>query len=63
MQGFGGGKTSGRRWLGRARSRWEDNIKTYLQEIEWRRVERVDLVHDSERWMALEGMGISLVVS
>ena len=29
------GKPEGKRPLGRPRSRWEDNIKTNLQELEW----------------------------
>jgi hypothetical protein len=31
-----GGETSGKRLLGRPRSRWEDNIKMVLQEVEWK---------------------------
>jgi hypothetical protein len=30
------GKPEGRRPLGRPRRRWEDNIKTDLQEVGWR---------------------------
>jgi hypothetical protein len=29
------GKPEGKRPLGRPRRRWEDNIKTYLQEVGW----------------------------
>jgi hypothetical protein len=29
-------KRERRRPLGRARHRWEDNIKTYVREVEWR---------------------------
>jgi hypothetical protein len=29
------GRPEGRRPLGRPRRRWEDNIKMYLQEVEW----------------------------
>jgi hypothetical protein len=29
------GKSEGKRPLGRPRRRWEDNIKTDLQEVEW----------------------------
>jgi hypothetical protein len=32
------GKPEGKRPLGRLRSRWEDNIKMYLREIEWESV-------------------------
>ena len=33
VQGFGGGKTEGRRTLWRPRRRWEDNIKMDLKEV------------------------------
>jgi hypothetical protein len=29
------GKPEGKRPLGRPRRRWEDNIKIYLQKLEW----------------------------
>jgi len=29
------GRPEGKRALGRPRRRWEDNIKTYLQEVGW----------------------------
>jgi hypothetical protein len=29
------GKPEGKRPLGRARRRWKDNIKVYVNEIEW----------------------------
>jgi len=32
-----GGKLEGKRQLGRPRRRWEDNIKTDLQEVGWDR--------------------------
>ena len=31
------GKPQGNRLLGRHKCKWEDNIKIYLQEIEWGR--------------------------
>jgi hypothetical protein len=31
------GKPEGKRPLGRSRRKWEDNIKIYLQEVEWGR--------------------------
>jgi hypothetical protein len=36
------GRPEGKRPLGRPKRRWEDNIKTHLQEIKW---ENVDLIH------------------
>jgi len=29
------GKPEGKRPLGRSRHRWEDNIKTYIQDVVW----------------------------
>jgi hypothetical protein len=34
LKGFGG-ETKGKRQLGRPEYGWEDNMKTYLQEMEW----------------------------
>ena len=47
------GKPEGRRPLGRPRHRWEDNIKTDLQEVgggcgDWK-----ELAQDRDRWRAL----------
>ena len=42
------GKLEGKRPLGRPRSRWEDNIKMDLQEVDW-----IDLAQDRDRWRAL----------
>ena len=46
------GKPEGKRPLGRPRRRWEDNIKTDLQEVggggDW-----MELAQDRDRWRAL----------
>jgi hypothetical protein len=46
------GKPEGRRPLGRPRRRWEDNIKTDLQEVcedmDW-----IELAQDRDGWRAL----------
>jgi hypothetical protein len=45
------GKPEGKRPLGRPSHRWEDNIKTDLQEVgcgDW-----MELVQDRDRWWAL----------
>ena len=42
------GKPEGRRPLGRPRRRWEDNIKTDLQEVDW-----IELALDRDSWRAL----------
>jgi hypothetical protein len=44
-------KTDGNRPLGRARHRWEDNIKMDLQEIGWA-MDWIDLAQDGDRWRA-----------
>jgi hypothetical protein len=40
----------GKRPLGRPRSRWEDNIKTNLQEVGYGGMEWFELSQDSDRW-------------
>jgi hypothetical protein len=46
-------KPEGKRTLGRSRSRWEDNIKMDLQEVECGGMDWIELVQDSYRWIAL----------
>ena len=46
------GKPEGKRPLGRPRRRWEDNIKTDLQEVEWG-MDWIDLSRDTDRWREL----------
>jgi len=43
--------------LGRPTCRWEDNIKIYLQEVDW-----IDLAQDRERWRALVSTVMNLRV-
>jgi len=47
------GKPEGRRPLGRPRQRWEDNIKTDLQEVGGGFGEWVELAQDRDRWRVL----------
>jgi hypothetical protein len=47
------GKHEGKRQLGRARSRWEDNIKMDLQEVGWWGMDWNKLARDRDRWRAL----------
>jgi hypothetical protein len=47
------GKPKGKRPLGRSRRRWEDNIKTDLQEVGCGSMDWIDLALDRERWLAL----------
>ena len=49
------GKQEGKRSLGRPRRRWEDNIKTDLQEVEGGRGDWMELAQDRDRWRALVG--------
>jgi hypothetical protein len=46
-------KPEGKRPLGRPRSRWVDNIKRDLGEVEWGDVEWIGLAQDRNRWRAL----------
>jgi hypothetical protein len=47
------GKPEGKRPLGRPRGRWEDNIKIYLREIRWSRMNWIDLAQDRNQWRTL----------
>ena len=47
------GKPEGRKPLGRPRHRWEDNIKTDLQEVGGGLGDWMELVQDRDRWRAL----------
>ena len=49
IQSFGGGKSEGKRPLGRPRSRWECNIKMDLQEVGYSGMDWIDLAQDKER--------------
>ena len=44
------GKPEGRRPLGRPRCRWEDNIKTDLQEVGCGGLDWIELAQDRDRW-------------
>ena len=47
------GKPEGKRPLGRPRCRWEDNIKTDLQEVGEGGGDWMELAQDRNRWRAL----------
>ena len=57
------GKPEGKRPLGRPRSRWEDNIKMDLQEVEGGCGDCMELAQDRERWRALVSTVRNLRVS
>jgi hypothetical protein len=47
------GKPEGKRPIGRHRSRWDDDIKMYLQEVRCGGVDWIDLAHYRDRWRAV----------
>ena len=51
--GFWWGYLTGKRPFGRPRRRWEDNIKTDLQEVGCGGVDGIDLPQDRDRWRKL----------
>jgi hypothetical protein len=53
VQGFGAGRSEGKRPLGRPRGRWEDNIYMNLQEVGCGGMDWIDLTQDRNRWRAL----------
>jgi hypothetical protein len=47
------GKPEGKRPLERPRRRWVDNIKMVLREIEWYRIDWIDMSEDRDQLKAL----------
>ena len=43
------GRPEEMRPLGRARRRWEDNVKMDLEEVVWERMDWIDVAEDTER--------------
>jgi hypothetical protein len=56
-------KSEGKRPLGRARRRWEDNIKMDLSKMWWDFVDWIELTQDTDRWLALVNTVMNLSVS
>jgi hypothetical protein len=56
------GKPEGRRTLGRPRHRWEDNIRTDLQEVGCGCVDWMELAQDRDSWRVLVSAVMNLRV-
>ena len=56
------GKPTGKRPLGRPRSRWEDNIRMGLEEIGINAGNWVDSTQDMDYWRALVNAALNLLV-
>ena len=56
------GKHEGKRPRGRPRLRWEDNIKTDLQEVGCEVMDRIKLAQYKDRWRALVNAVMNLRV-
>jgi hypothetical protein len=56
------GKPEGKRPPGRPRHRWEDNIKTDLQEEGWGGMDWIQLAQDRDRWWTLVNAVMNLRV-
>jgi hypothetical protein len=56
------GKLEGKRLHGRARPRWDDNIKMDLQEVGFGGMDWIELAQDRDRWRALVNAVMNLRV-
>jgi hypothetical protein len=56
------GKPGGKRPLGRPRRRWVDNIKMNLREIEWDRMDWINLTQERDQRMAIVNTVVNLRV-
>jgi ribosomal protein S4E len=57
-----GERPDGERILGRCRRRWEDNIKTDLENVRWGCMDCIALPEDRESWRALVNAVMNLRV-
>ena len=53
-------KPTGKRPLGRPRSKWEDNFRTYLKEIGINTRNWVDSAQDRDYWRVLVNVALNL---
>jgi hypothetical protein len=56
------GKPEGKRQLVGSSYRWEDNIKTDLQEVECEGMDWINLAQDRDRWLARVNAAVNLRV-
>jgi hypothetical protein len=56
------GKPKEKGSLGRHRRRWEDNIKTDLQEVGYEGMDWIELAQDRNRWRALVNVVMNILV-
>jgi hypothetical protein len=56
------GILQGKSPLGRGGHRCEGNVRTDLKEIEWGRVDWIDLAHDRDQWRAVVNTVLNLEV-
>jgi hypothetical protein len=55
------GISEGKRYLGRPRRRWEDNIRLDLRDIGWGRMVWIDLAQDRDQWRVLVNTVMNLL--
>jgi hypothetical protein len=56
------GKPEGKKPLGRPRSRWEENMKMDLQEVECEGIDWTKLAEDRDMWHALVNVEMNIRV-
>ena len=56
------GTPAGKRYLGRPRHRWEENIRMYLEEIGISVSNWADLTQDRDYWRAIVNAALNLQV-
>jgi hypothetical protein len=56
-------KPQGKRPCGRPRHRWENNIKTDLQDVDFGDMDWVDMAQDRDRWRELVNVVMNHLVS